>query len=47
MERASPARKCDVIKNRSDVIKVSSSSKPKGSGTVGFILKNRFQINKM
>ena len=39
--------KCDVIKNSSDIIKVSSSSKPKGTGTVGFFLKNRFQINKI
>ena len=33
--------------NNSDVIKVSTSSKPKGSGTVGFFSKNRFQVNKI
>ena len=47
LEGKSPARKCDVIKNSSDVIKVSSSSNPKGSGTVEFFLKNRFQLNKI
>ena len=39
--------KCDVIKISSDVIKVSSSSKPKGSGTVGYFSKNHFQMNKI
>ena len=34
-------------KHSSDVIKVSSSSKPKTSGTVGFFSKNNFQINKI
>ena len=38
--------KCNVIKNSSKVIKVSSSSKPNGSDTVGFFSKNGFQIKK-
>ena len=46
LERASPARKCDVIKTQERRHHSLSWSKPKNSGTVGFFSKNRFQIKK-